>query len=269
MNGEEVTARHVISAIGPFVDPKPHNVPGVDDFEGKLIHSARWDHDYDLTGKRVAIVGTGASAVQIVPSIARRGRPPRRLPADPDLDRAEVRPEDPEGAAEAVRAGAVHREGRALGDERGRRDDRRHPAAQLQPDAGAWPGYRGAAALLPAPGGQGPGAAREADAALRARLQAAGGVQPLLAGVQPRQRRPRHRSDRDGDGERRADRRRDRARGRRADPRDRIPDGVRPRGLQADSRQGARRVRPRHLLQRRAAEGLRVDLASPACRTTS
>ena len=43
---------------------------GLDDFEGKVIHSARWDHGYDLAGKRVAVVGTGASAVQIVPSIA-------------------------------------------------------------------------------------------------------------------------------------------------------------------------------------------------------
>ena len=71
VGGEEVTARYVISAIGPFVDPKPAGIPGVDDFEGKLIHSARWDHDYDLRGKRVAIVGTGASAVQIIPSIAK------------------------------------------------------------------------------------------------------------------------------------------------------------------------------------------------------
>jgi cation diffusion facilitator CzcD-associated flavoprotein CzcO len=70
VGGEEVTARFVISAIGPFVDPKPAEIPGVDDFEGKVIHSARWDHDYDLAGKRVAIVGTGASAVQIIPSIA-------------------------------------------------------------------------------------------------------------------------------------------------------------------------------------------------------
>jgi cation diffusion facilitator CzcD-associated flavoprotein CzcO len=70
VDGEEVTARFVISAIGPFVDPKPAEIPGLDDFEGKLIHSAGWDHDYDLAGKRVAIVGTGASAVQIVPSIA-------------------------------------------------------------------------------------------------------------------------------------------------------------------------------------------------------
>jgi len=71
INGEEVTARFVISAIGPFVDPKPAEIAGLDDFEGKLIHSARWDHDYDLAGKRVAIVGTGASAVQIVPTIAK------------------------------------------------------------------------------------------------------------------------------------------------------------------------------------------------------
>jgi cation diffusion facilitator CzcD-associated flavoprotein CzcO len=70
VNGAEVTARYVVSAIGAFVDPKPAEIEGLDDFEGKIIHSARWDHDYDLAGKRVAVVGTGASAVQIVPEIA-------------------------------------------------------------------------------------------------------------------------------------------------------------------------------------------------------
>jgi cation diffusion facilitator CzcD-associated flavoprotein CzcO len=60
----------VVSAIGAFVDPKPVSIEGLDDFEGKLIHSARWDHSYSLAGKRVAIVGTGASAVQIIPMIA-------------------------------------------------------------------------------------------------------------------------------------------------------------------------------------------------------
>lgn len=70
VNGEEVTARFVVSAIGAFVDPKPVEIPGLDDFQGKVIHSARWDHEYDLTDKRVAVVGTGASAVQIVPEIA-------------------------------------------------------------------------------------------------------------------------------------------------------------------------------------------------------
>jgi cation diffusion facilitator CzcD-associated flavoprotein CzcO len=71
VEGREITARFVISAIGAFVDPKPVEIPGLDDFSGKVIHSARWDHDYDLRGKRVGLIGTGASAVQIVPSIAR------------------------------------------------------------------------------------------------------------------------------------------------------------------------------------------------------
>jgi cation diffusion facilitator CzcD-associated flavoprotein CzcO len=66
----EVTARFVVSAIGAFVDPKPSEIDGLDSFNGKVIHSARWDHDYDLAGRRVAIIGTGASAVQIIPTIA-------------------------------------------------------------------------------------------------------------------------------------------------------------------------------------------------------
>jgi cation diffusion facilitator CzcD-associated flavoprotein CzcO len=69
--GGEVTARFVVSAIGAFVDPKPAGIPGLEEFEGKVIHSARWDHSYELEGRRVAVVGTGASAVQIVPAIAR------------------------------------------------------------------------------------------------------------------------------------------------------------------------------------------------------
>ena len=71
VNDEEVTARFVVSAIGAFVEPKPVEIPGVEDFEGKTIHSARWDHDYDFAGKRVAVIGTGASSVQIVPKLAR------------------------------------------------------------------------------------------------------------------------------------------------------------------------------------------------------
>ena len=72
VSGREITARFVISAIGAFVDPKPCAIPGVEDFAGEVVHSARWDHDVDLDGRRVAIVGTGASAVQIVPKVARR-----------------------------------------------------------------------------------------------------------------------------------------------------------------------------------------------------
>src|SRR5688500_11470574 len=48
VNGEEVTARFVISAIGAFVDPKPTTIAGLEDFRGTVIHSAAWDHDADL-----------------------------------------------------------------------------------------------------------------------------------------------------------------------------------------------------------------------------
>ncbi|WP_051812786.1 NAD(P)/FAD-dependent oxidoreductase [Kitasatospora sp. MBT63] len=65
----EWTADAVTSAAGPLADPQIPDLPGLADFPGKVFHSSRWDHDYDLTGKRVAVVGTGASAAQIVPAI--------------------------------------------------------------------------------------------------------------------------------------------------------------------------------------------------------
>ncbi|MFD7232733.1 flavin-containing monooxygenase [Streptomyces sp. NPDC059881] len=64
-----ITADVVVSATGPLSDPKVPEIPGLASFPGKVFHSARWDHDYDLRGKRVAMIGTGASAIQIVPSI--------------------------------------------------------------------------------------------------------------------------------------------------------------------------------------------------------
>ncbi|MEU9922349.1 NAD(P)/FAD-dependent oxidoreductase [Streptomyces griseoluteus] len=64
-----LTADVVVSATGPLSDPKIPDIPGLDSFPGRVFHSARWDHDFDLRGKRVAMVGTGASAIQIVPSI--------------------------------------------------------------------------------------------------------------------------------------------------------------------------------------------------------
>jgi cation diffusion facilitator CzcD-associated flavoprotein CzcO len=67
-----LTADLVVSATGPLSDPKTPDIPGLADFPGKVFHSARWDHDYDLRGKRVAMVGTGASAIQIVPEIQPR-----------------------------------------------------------------------------------------------------------------------------------------------------------------------------------------------------
>jgi cation diffusion facilitator CzcD-associated flavoprotein CzcO len=62
-------ARVLIAGAGPLAEPKFPDIPGLESFEGKAMHSARWDHDYDLNGKRVASIGTGASAIQYVPSI--------------------------------------------------------------------------------------------------------------------------------------------------------------------------------------------------------
>jgi cation diffusion facilitator CzcD-associated flavoprotein CzcO len=61
-----------ISAVGPLTEPNLPNVPGLSEFEGRLMHSARWDHDYAIDGKRVASIGTGASAIQYVPKIVDR-----------------------------------------------------------------------------------------------------------------------------------------------------------------------------------------------------
>ncbi|WP_438303671.1 flavin-containing monooxygenase [Streptomyces sp. HUAS TT11] len=65
----DLTADVVVSATGPLSDPRIPDIPGLDSFPGTVFHSARWDHEYDLRDKRVAMIGTGASAIQIVPSI--------------------------------------------------------------------------------------------------------------------------------------------------------------------------------------------------------
>ncbi|WP_446221273.1 flavin-containing monooxygenase [Nocardia sp. IBHARD005] len=62
-------AQYVIFAAGPITEPSIPAIEGIDEFEGEVFHSARWNHDVDLTGKKVAVVGTGASAVQFVPEI--------------------------------------------------------------------------------------------------------------------------------------------------------------------------------------------------------
>jgi cation diffusion facilitator CzcD-associated flavoprotein CzcO len=63
------TADVLISATGALADPAIPDLPGVDHFTGRVFHSARWEHDHDLHGRRVAVVGTGASAIQFVPEI--------------------------------------------------------------------------------------------------------------------------------------------------------------------------------------------------------
>jgi cation diffusion facilitator CzcD-associated flavoprotein CzcO len=69
-DGEEVESQFVVSAVGMFGAPVWPDIPGLDAFEGTMFHSARWDHDHDLRGERVAVIGSAASAVQFVPEIA-------------------------------------------------------------------------------------------------------------------------------------------------------------------------------------------------------
>ncbi|MGI5163662.1 flavin-containing monooxygenase [Spirillospora sp. CA-253888] len=68
----ELTARFLVCAVGPLDQPKNPDIPGLDDFTGKIVHTARWDHDHDLAGRRVAVIGTGASGLQVIPEIAGR-----------------------------------------------------------------------------------------------------------------------------------------------------------------------------------------------------
>jgi cation diffusion facilitator CzcD-associated flavoprotein CzcO len=68
--GEEIATRFVITAQGALSQPQLPEIEGLDDYQGVKMHSARWDHSRNLTGKRVAVIGTGCSAVQIVPTIA-------------------------------------------------------------------------------------------------------------------------------------------------------------------------------------------------------
>ncbi len=67
-----LTARVLITATGQLNRPAYPNLPGLERFHGPAFHSARWDHDVDLSGKTVAVVGTGASAIQFVPEVAKK-----------------------------------------------------------------------------------------------------------------------------------------------------------------------------------------------------
>jgi len=68
--GEAITADVLVSGVGQLNRPAYPKLAGLETFAGTTFHSARWNHDYDLAGKRVAVVGTGASAIQFIPQIA-------------------------------------------------------------------------------------------------------------------------------------------------------------------------------------------------------
>ena len=70
--GGSYSARTLVLAAGALFEPKIPDFPGIESFQGETWHSARWNHDYDLDGKRVASVGTGASAIQLVPEVQKQ-----------------------------------------------------------------------------------------------------------------------------------------------------------------------------------------------------
>ncbi len=110
--GDDIRARFVVMGAGPTNTPKLPGIPGIADFKGKVFHSSRWDYDYTggtpkapvldkLAGKRVAIIGTGASSVQAVPYLSRHAeqlyviqRTPssvdvrNNLPTDPEWEKS-------------------------------------------------------------------------------------------------------------------------------------------------------------------------------------
>lgn len=72
--GENFTSKIFVSACGQLNRPAYPKIPGIEDFQGVQFHSARWNHKYDLEAKRVAVIGTGASAIQFVPQVAKKAK---------------------------------------------------------------------------------------------------------------------------------------------------------------------------------------------------
>jgi cation diffusion facilitator CzcD-associated flavoprotein CzcO len=71
-SGGALTASVLVSGAGALSEPSIPRLPGLDSFQGRAFHSSRWDHSYDLAEKRVAVIGTGASAIQFIPQIQPR-----------------------------------------------------------------------------------------------------------------------------------------------------------------------------------------------------
>ena len=175
-----VTSTTLVVAAGGLSEPRLPDIEGIDDFGGALFHSARWDHDVDLRGKRVAVIGTGASAIQIVPELQQRvaghldvyqRTAPYVLPRHDRrygrLEKLALR--HVPGLQRAYRT-AIYwgREGYV-------------PGFTWQPRL-AWPAKRMALAQ-PRQGGARPRAAGAADAGVRDRLQAHPDLQHLLPGA--------------------------------------------------------------------------------------
>ena len=69
-NTESISAKYLLTATGFLSQPRMPDIPGIETFAGKVIHTTKWDDSYDLAGKKAAVIGTGATAVQLIPTIA-------------------------------------------------------------------------------------------------------------------------------------------------------------------------------------------------------
>ncbi len=70
--GETLSAQFLIAATGFLCQPRTPEIPGIETFAGHTIHTAAWDDDYKLTGRRAAIIGTGSTGVQVIPELAQQ-----------------------------------------------------------------------------------------------------------------------------------------------------------------------------------------------------
>lgn len=70
--GDTLTGRYLLTATGFLSQPYTPPFPGIDSFQGKILHTTAWEDDFDLTGRRAAVIGTGATAVQLVPEVAKK-----------------------------------------------------------------------------------------------------------------------------------------------------------------------------------------------------
>jgi cation diffusion facilitator CzcD-associated flavoprotein CzcO len=70
-DGETLVARFLIAATGYLSQPRMPDIPGIDSFQGRIMHAARWDDSYSVAGKRAAVVGTGSTGVQLIPELAK------------------------------------------------------------------------------------------------------------------------------------------------------------------------------------------------------
>lgn len=73
--GDQLTVDFVVAATGILHHPAYPDIPGLADFAGPCFHTARWDHQLDMTGKRVGVIGTGSTAAQVIPALVQKGLP--------------------------------------------------------------------------------------------------------------------------------------------------------------------------------------------------